>query len=94
MLQSEVFHESNEKFSEAVVNNEGLLSHYLKNLHMVLGGLLGLTITIKIITMTYETDINMEDVLDNVFFKYIKQQRGTSSITGSNPNLFNDDIMT
>lgn len=40
-ISSEVFHESGERHSEAVVKNEGVAKYYLRNSYMAIGMLLG-----------------------------------------------------
>lgn len=71
-LQTEIFQESNEQFSQAVVKNEGVLSHYMRHFYLVLG--LGVAITggLKIIGFTYEFNIYFEDAQDHAMFEYVK----------------------
>jgi ribosomal protein S19 len=37
VLSTEVFHESNEKFSDGIKKDEGVIKHYLRNLYMIVG---------------------------------------------------------
>jgi hypothetical protein len=47
ILSTDVFHESGEKFSKAVIKDEGVLKHYMRHIYMVFGLITGVSLLIK-----------------------------------------------
>lgn len=73
MLSSEIFHESNEKFGESVVQNEGLLNYFSKNIHLFILILIGFKFSAKLYSSQWELLLYLEDYQDFCYFEYIKK---------------------
>lgn len=70
-----MFHESGEKFSKAVVRDEGVFKHYMRHVYMIFGLLTGVSLIIKAYQMSFQLLPLYEDYLDWVLFQHVKRGR-------------------
>ena len=72
MLQNEIFHESAEKFHDAIKEDEGVFMYYFRHLYVVFGMFFGVAAIVKSYSFSFEAMIYVEDYQDQLLFEYIK----------------------
>ena len=72
MLQSDIFHESAQKFDLGIAKDEGLIAYNLRHFYMGIGAICTLLGACRAYTFTFEVEHIYEDALDSKFFQYVK----------------------
>ncbi len=53
MLSSDIYHESNEQFSQSIQKDEGILLHYARHFYLVVAMLVGMNFAVKAYTFSF-----------------------------------------
>ena len=73
MLSSEVYHESNEQFSEGIQKDEGVVFHYARHFYLVGAMFLGINLAVKAYSFSFQSQFYYEDLQDQRLFEFVKR---------------------
>merc|ERR1712151_992183 len=79
-ISSEVYHESGEKFSQAILKNEGVTKHFLRNFYIAIGTIAAVQLAMYVYTESNNFLMLYEDYLDWVVFQQVKQGRSVDRL--------------
>lgn len=79
-ISSDVYHESGEKFSQAILKNEGVTKHFLRNFYIAIGMVVGVYAFVHVYTESNKFLMTYEDYLDWVVFQQVKKGRSVDQL--------------
>ena len=74
-ITSEVYHESGESFSQAILKNESMTKDFFRTLYMPAGLVLLIGLAYQWYTISYSIGPTYEDYLDWIVFQTVKRGR-------------------